>query len=92
MHTRGRFADGEARVTHVALADDAALGGILRHFVRTFHHAILAADALVIEMTHDAGDGVFVVGEHGAAVGAGGIGTVMAGGGDVLLGKLMVDG
>src|SRR5207302_4722863 len=41
--------------------------------------------ALVIEMADDAGDGVLVIGEHGAAVEAGGINAMMTGRGDVLL-------
>ena len=85
LHTRGGFTDRETVRAHVAHADDAALEGILRHFVRTFHHAVLAADTLIIEMPHCAGDGVFIVGEHGATICAAGVGAVMAGGGDVLL-------
>ena len=40
--------------------------GILRHVVGALEHAILAADALVIEMPHDAGAGIFFIRMHGA--------------------------
>jgi len=85
LHARRGFADSEAAVAHVALAHDAARRRILRHVVGTFQDAVAAADALVVEVADDAGDGVFVVGEHGAAFEAAWLNTVVAGGGDNLL-------
>ena len=72
-------------MAHIAFANDAALRRILRHFVRAHHHAITAADALVVEMPDNAGRRILVVGEHGTARGAGGFEAMMAGGGDNLL-------
>src|ERR1044071_6335552 len=84
LHTGRGFSLGEALVAHVAFADDAAGAGIPRHFVGTHEDAILAADALVIQVADDAGERILVIGQHRAAVGASGIGTMMAGGGDRL--------
>ena len=85
LNASGRFPYSETVRAHVALADDAEARGILRHFVRTFEDAILASDALVIEMANDPGDWIFFVGENRAAVQAGGINAVMASSGDSLL-------
>ena len=57
---RRRLAELEPAVAHVALADDAALGVVLRHAVRAVPRAVLAADAGVGAVAHDAGDGSFV--------------------------------
>lgn len=80
----GRFTHGEAACAHVAFADNAFARGILGHVVRAFEHAILAADALVIEMMNDPGGGIFLVGKNRAARGAGGIDAVVAACGDRL--------
>jgi hypothetical protein len=56
----------------------------LGNVVRTLHHAVLTTDALIIEMTDDTGEWVFVVSQDGATIEAAGINAVMAGGGDVL--------
>jgi hypothetical protein len=45
---------------------------------------ILAADTLVIEVADDACKGIFIIGQHRAAVGASGVSTMMAGGGNRL--------
>jgi len=79
------FAGSEASMAHVAFADDAALRGIFRNVVGTFENTILAADALIIEMTDDAGVWIFFVGENGAAIETGWIDAMMAGSGDDLL-------
>ena len=53
---RGRLAERQTAVAHVALADHAALGVVLRHAVRTIPGAVLTADAGVGAVAHDAGD------------------------------------
>ncbi len=78
------FADGQAVVAHVALADDAFGGAVTRDIVGTFEDAVLAADTLVVQVADDAGDRVFFKSEHGAADHAGGFDAMVAGGGDVL--------
>src|SRR6185436_11929061 len=73
----GRLTGGQARAAHVTFAHDAPRLGILRHIVRAHHHAVLAANALVIEMAHDARDRILVVGEHRAAIKARRVNTMM---------------
>ncbi len=85
LRAGGGLAGAEALVAHVAFADDAESRAVFRHVVGALQHAILAADALVIEMTHDAGDRILFVSEHRTAVEAAGIGAMVAGGGDGLL-------
>ena len=80
-----RFANPEALLTHVAFADDAEAFIVFRHIVRTFQNAVLAADALIIEMAHDPGDRILFIGENRTAVEAAGVGAMMAGGRDRLL-------
>ena len=80
----GSLADGEALRAHVAFADDAAFLRVLGNFVGALEHAILAADALVIEMANDARDCILLVGQDGAAVQAARVGAMMASGGDSL--------
>ena len=65
---------------HVALPDDAKPVRILRHVIGALHRAVLAADALVIEMAHDSGFGILVVSEHRATLEAGGFEAMMASG------------
>ncbi len=84
LHAGRGFTFREAALAHVAFAHNATLKIELRHLIRAFQNAVAATDALVIEMAHNAGDGVFVIGEHRAAIRTGGIGAVMAGGGDGL--------
>ena len=86
----GRFAGREPAAAHVALADDAETLRILRHVVGAFQHAVLAANTLIIKVLDDAGNGIFFVGKHRAAVEALRIDAVMAGGGDGLLNRLKV--
>ena len=78
LRTRRRFAFGEPAVAHVAFPHDAESLRKFRHVVRTFQNTIAAADALVVEVKNDAGDGIFFVGEDRAAIETGGIGAVMA--------------
>ena len=56
---------------------------VLRHLVRAGEHAVLAADALVVEVLDDAGDRVLLVRVHRAAVQARRVEAVVAGGRDV---------
>ena len=85
LHAGGRLARRQPVGAHVALAHDAALAVELRHLVRAGEHAVLAADALVVEVADDAGRGILLVGLHRAAVHAGRVEAVMAGGRDRLL-------
>ena len=85
LHAGGGFAVGEALVAHVAFADDATVVRILRHVVGAFENAVFAADALVVEVTYDAGVFFFFVSSNGAAIHALGVEAVVAGGGDGLL-------
>ncbi len=82
LHASRRFTLLEAAAAHVTFADDAPFRGILRHFIRAFHYAVLAPDALVIEVAHNARDGIFIVSKHGTAAEATRIHTMMTGGGD----------
>ena len=85
LHTRRRFPDSESVRAHVALSNDASFLGILRHVVWAFPSAILATDALVIEVANDAGYRVFVVRVDRTTVHTSRIHAVMTGGGDRLL-------
>ena len=76
---------GQPVAAHVALAHDAALVLYLRHVVRAGERAVLAADALVVEVADDAGDRILLVGLDRAAVQAGRVDAVVAGGGHRLL-------
>ena len=55
LHAGGRLARRQPIAAHVALAHDAALLAELRHLVRAGEHAVLAADALVVQVPDDAG-------------------------------------
>ena len=85
LDASGRFTDCEAIGAHVALAHDAEPLGVMRHFVRTFEHAILATDALIIEVPNNSGEGIFFVSQDRATVQARRIDTVMTSGRDCLL-------
>jgi hypothetical protein len=85
LDARRGFANGQAMVAHVALSYDPQATRVLRHLVRTLHDAVLAANALVIQVTNDACKRILLVGKHRAAAQTTGIHAVMAGGGDVLL-------
>ena len=65
LDTRGGFADFETAGTHVAFPDDAFLRVILRNIVGTGQCAILAADALVVEVLHDPRDRIFDISVDG---------------------------
>ena len=61
MDARRRLTDCKPRGTHVALADDALVWMIFGHLVRASHRAILATEALVIQMLDDTCDRVFLI-------------------------------
>ena len=81
----GSFADREALAAHVALADDAARFRIFRHIVGAFENAVLTADALVIEVAHNAGDRIFLVCQNRAPIEAPRVNTMMTSRRDCLL-------
>ncbi len=90
MDAGGGFTFAETAVAHVALADDAEAFAVFRDVVGTLQDAILAADALIIEVADDAGERIFFVGEDGAAVEAGGVGAVVERGRDGLRKRMRV--
>src|SRR4051812_43804565 len=61
LRARRRFADREPAMAHITLANDAARRGIPGHIVRAFQDAVLATNALVIEVPDDAGSLVFFI-------------------------------
>ena len=65
-------------VAHVAFADNAALGIVLRHAVRAIPGAVLAADAGFGAVNHHACNGIFGVRLDRAADQAGGLDAVVA--------------
>src|SRR5690349_19988954 len=85
LHAGGRFAAAETLVAHVALPYDTEAVAVLRHVVGALQHTVLAADALVIEVAHDASDRILLIHEHRTAVEAARISAVVAGRGDGLL-------
>src|SRR5204862_1940859 len=88
LGARRSFAHSEAIGAQIAFPDDAAARRIFGDVVRTFHDAILAADALVIEMSHDAGERILVVRQHRTTVQAARISAMMACRGHGLLKRL----
>lgn len=85
LHAGGSFAFRQTLVAHVTFANNATFVGVFRDVVRALENAILAADALVVEVTDDPGVGLLFVGADGAAVHALWFEAVMTGGGDSLL-------
>ena len=71
----------EPVAAHVAFAHDAQPTVVFRNVVRAHEQTILTADALVVEVFDDAGDGVFLVGIDRAALKTARLKTVMAGAG-----------
>ena len=84
LHARRGLPVGEPVAAHVALADYPLGAAVLRRLVGTGERAVLAAEALVVEVLDDAGDRVLLVGLHRTRVHAGGIQAVVAGRRDVL--------
>ena len=81
LHAGRRFAFDQAIGAHVAFAHDALFGAVLRRFIGAGENAVLAADALVVEVVHNAGERVFFIRAHGTPMHAGRLQTVMACGG-----------
>jgi hypothetical protein len=71
--------------TKIAFPDNPAFGRILGYIIRAFEDAILAANALVVEVTNGACVSVFFVSGNGTTIQAGWIRAMMAGRGDGLL-------
>src|SRR6185312_11591880 len=67
-HTRRRLAHSKPAVAHVALADDAAFGVVLRHAVGAIPRAVLTADAGIGAVEHDSRCRVFFVGVDGTTL------------------------
>ena len=82
------FSGRQPAAAKVAFSHDALSRVVLRDLVGTFPETILATNTLIVEMADDAGGRIFFVGVDWAAVQAGGINAVMAGGGDRLLDRL----
>ena len=82
LDTSRRLTDRKTTAAQIAFADDAFLSVILGHVVGTFQNAVLAANALIVQMPDNAGDPVLFIGVDRTTVQAGWIDTVMAGGGD----------
>ena len=78
LHARRRLALGQAVAAHVALAHDAEALVERRHLVGTGQRAVAAADALVVEVRDDPGDGILLVRVDRAAVQAGRVDAVVA--------------
>src|SRR5690606_13718670 len=85
LHTCWRFTDRESVLAHVTFAYDAQALVVLRYLVGTRERAVLTADALVIEVLDDPRALILLVGTYRAAVHAGGIEAVVAGGCNGLL-------
>ena len=83
----GRLTFSQTAVAKIAFPDDAPPRRIARDFVRTFHHAITAADALIVEMPDDSGRGILFIREHRATEEAGRFDAMMTGGGDGALNR-----
>ena len=78
LDARRRLARREPVAAHVALADDPLARVELGDIVRTGERAILAADALVVEVLDDPGERVLLVGVDRAGVQAGRVEAVVA--------------
>src|SRR6478609_7277969 len=78
LNTGGGFLGSQAAMAHVTFAHDASLGRILGNIVRAFQHAVLAPNALVVQVSHNAGEGILFVCQNGAAVQASRIQAMMA--------------
>jgi hypothetical protein len=79
LNASWRLTGSEAALAHVAFPHDASTVRKLRNVVGTFHDAVAASDALVVEMANNSGDGIFFVGKHGTTVEAARIKAMMAG-------------
>src|SRR5688572_9635861 len=64
----GRFTHHQSLEAHVALPHDAARGRIFRDVVRTLEYAVLATDALVVEMPNNPSDGILFISQNWTAI------------------------
>ena len=78
------FALRQPIAAHVALADDPFGVAVLRRVVRTGQRAVLAPEALVVEMLDDARHRILLIGVDGARVHAGRVEAVVTRGRDML--------
>src|SRR2546425_5017513 len=85
LHARRCFTGVQTIAAHVALAHDAARRRIFRHFIWARENAVLAADALIVQVTNNPGARVLFIREHGAAREAAGVDAMMARSRDNLL-------
>ena len=85
LHARGSFTRGKSLAAHVAFADDASGVGILRHIVGAHQDAILATDALVIEVEDNSGQLILFIREHRTAIEACRVDAMVARRGNELL-------
>ena len=86
------FADREAVIAHVAFADDPERFAVHGHVVRTLERAVLAADALVVQVADDSRLRVLIVGIDRAPCQAARIDAMMAGRCDRLLKGTVLSG
>jgi len=82
LDTRRRFANSEALAAHITFAHDPALRIVTRHVVWTFQNAVLAPDALIVQMLDDPGRRIFFVSIDRTSVETCRINAMMAGGGE----------
>ena len=90
LDARRGFAGLEPVAAHVALAHDPFGAAVLRRLVGTGQRAVLAPEALIVEVLDDSGDRVLLVGVHRTRVHAGGVEAVVTGGRDVLHDRQML--
>ena len=55
------FAHGESLMTHIAFSHNASNFEVLRHFIRAGHCTILATEALVVQMAHNARSWILLI-------------------------------
>ncbi len=84
LDARRRLAHRQPVTAHVALADNSLARVVFGGIVRTGERAILAADALIVEMADNSGVRVFLVGVNRTGVEARRVQAVVACGRHVL--------
>ena len=84
LHAGRGFSLDQPVAAHVALADDALGTAVLGRLVGAGQRAVLATEALIVEVLDDARDGVLLVGLHRTRVHAGRVQAVVTCRGDML--------
>ena len=79
LHAGRSLTHGEPLRTHIALPHDAFASVVFRHVIRTGQRAVLAPEALIVEMLHDPGDRILLIRIHRTGHHARRIETVMTG-------------